>query len=458
MGWPEEKFLAGLQRVLPQTSRHVLKFYSRHFPDGSLRRSMSKGAFWSLCGSVFSRGFMLVASILMARLLGKEGFGKLGLIQVAVSMFAQFASIGVSTAAAKHIAELRQVDKVRVGRTVSLIIFVGVFSVLLTCVALFFASSWLANTVYDVPELYQPLLLGCFLLFAMVWAHMSWGLLIGFEDFRSFAVANAVQGITLICVVWFLVSWLGLFGAIMALGISYAAEIVYIWIVVFWHCRRDGIKLGISGMWAEKKVLWQYSAPSFIMTSLIGPSHIASRAIVSRIPNGLAGLGGFNAAAKWQSMVSFIPQSVSRTVLPTLSRLLGKGEHKRLKRAVVLNVVLNGGIGLAIALPLALLSPWIMSLYGPAFRGDWVIMLILLGAGVFEAVSAPLAPIAAVMNKMWWRTGAQVIGAFVLVGGTYIFVRHFGACGIAWALVSTKFVNLLCHASIAMFTVRAAKE
>ena len=72
-------------------------------PEGSLRARFAIGAFWSVVGAVISRGFLLVASILCARFLGKEGFGALGMIQSTAGMFGAFAGLGLGLTIAKGI-------------------------------------------------------------------------------------------------------------------------------------------------------------------------------------------------------------------------------------------------------------------------------------------------------------------------------------------------------------------
>jgi len=53
--------------------------FDRRFPVGSLRARFAKGATWSLIGAVISQGLALVASVIVARLLGEVGFGELGM-------------------------------------------------------------------------------------------------------------------------------------------------------------------------------------------------------------------------------------------------------------------------------------------------------------------------------------------------------------------------------------------
>ncbi|NOZ40854.1 MAG: oligosaccharide flippase family protein [Planctomycetes bacterium] len=71
-----------------------------------------------MAGAVISRGLMLVASILVARMLGKTVYGELGMIRSTVGMFGVFAGFGLGLTATKHVAEFRESDPERAGRIV----------------------------------------------------------------------------------------------------------------------------------------------------------------------------------------------------------------------------------------------------------------------------------------------------------------------------------------------------
>jgi O-antigen/teichoic acid export membrane protein len=69
---------------------------------------LASGVFWSTAGAVISRGLMLAAWVLVARMLGKTGYGELGMIQSTVGMFGVFAGFGLGLTATKHVAEFRR--------------------------------------------------------------------------------------------------------------------------------------------------------------------------------------------------------------------------------------------------------------------------------------------------------------------------------------------------------------
>lgn len=442
-------------RLLPGWCIRIL---DRHFPQNGLRRSMASGAFWSFTGTVSSRFFMLVSSVIVARLIGKAGYGKWGLISVAAGMFAQFAGMGVATTASKHIAEFKHTDPAKAGRILSLVILIGFFSLISMSLVLLAASHLLANSVYRIPELFVPIMLSSIMLFFMVALVMAQGILRGFEDFRTIAVTFGIQGLVQLGLAWLFILWFGLEGLVVAVGLSHGLPFLFACRVIVTRCHEHKIHLCLRGIWQERVVIWRYCAPSLVISSMMGPSQMASQAIVARIPGGVLGLGGYTVAARWRELVAFIPMTVSQIILPTLSKLLGRKDYARMRKAIWINFSANVGIATVIGLPLAILSPWILGIYGPEFRQDWDIMVMFIGVGIMQAAGMTLAPVSTVMNKMWWRAGIHLIWAITLVGGSYLLVPAYGVRGFAWAMVATRLINTILYVVIAIVCMRSFRN
>lgn len=432
------------RKCTKQISR-LQELRSRYLPAGSLRNSLASGAFWSLVGAVFSRGFTLISSILIARLLGKIGFGKWGLIATTVSMFAQFASFGVALTATKHVAELRKTNPVRAGRALSLVLLVGLVSVTTTALVCFGLSGWLAHRLYHVPELFVPLMLASMMLFGRVGTLMLQGALAGFEEFRCIAKINLIQGIVLFAAAVPLTWQLGLVGTVIGMAVSQGTSMVLCLLATFRKSRGCNIRLSTEGIWQEGGILWNYAAPSLLSGAVTGPAAVLSQAIVANIPGGLAGLGGYQAASRWNQAVLFIPEAVRRVTLPMLSGLKGENDYRRFVKALWANIGLNGGIALIGAVPIMILSPWLLSLYGAGFRQDWDIMVILVGLGILQAVAYVLGQVSACMEKMWWRFAINLAWGIILLGGSYLLVPIWGVRGYVWSLVAAVVIHMLLH-------------
>ena len=125
---------------------------------------LARGAFWSLVGSLISRGLGLLAGVLVARLLGKHDYGQLGMVQSTTGMFGIFAGFGMGLTANKHVAEFKNQDPARAGRIICLSSLISwITGGLLTLILLVFAP-WLARTTLGSANMTGLLQAGAWLL------------------------------------------------------------------------------------------------------------------------------------------------------------------------------------------------------------------------------------------------------------------------------------------------------
>ena len=113
LNYTKDRMIASVQKWVESKQQELL-------PANSLRARFTTAAFWSIAGAVVSRGCVLLASIACARLLGKTGFGELGMIQSTVGVFGIFAGLGLGLTATKFVSEFRDSDPERVGQILGL--------------------------------------------------------------------------------------------------------------------------------------------------------------------------------------------------------------------------------------------------------------------------------------------------------------------------------------------------
>ena len=101
---------------LPAPLRRGLERIQKH----PIAYRLFRGASWSLASTLISRFLGLAAAVVVARFLGKEGFGKLGIVQQALSTLGWFAGLGMGYTATKYIAEFRAKDPAKAGRVIGL--------------------------------------------------------------------------------------------------------------------------------------------------------------------------------------------------------------------------------------------------------------------------------------------------------------------------------------------------
>src|SRR5579871_4290563 len=168
----------------------TLRIYRQRLRESPLATRLAKGAFWSLIGSIASRGLNLMSGVAVARILGKHDYGEFGMIQSTVGMLGVFAGFGMGLTATKHVAELRAVDPSRAGRVLALSTLVAWVTGCLMCLLMVIIAPWLASNTFATPSM-SPLLrmAAPLLLFGGVNGAQT-GALSGFEAFKRIAHVN----------------------------------------------------------------------------------------------------------------------------------------------------------------------------------------------------------------------------------------------------------------------------
>ncbi|MCL4207862.1 MAG: oligosaccharide flippase family protein [Pirellulaceae bacterium] len=407
---------------------------------------LARGVFWSIAGAVISRGLMLVATIVVARLLGKTVFGELGIIQSTVGMFGVFAGFGLGVTATKHVAEFREKDPARAGRIIVIAWLVAAVSGGLLALGLLLFAPWLAAHTLNAPHLAGVLRIGALILFISAVNSAQTGALAGFEAFRTIARVNLIAGLLSFPMLIAGAYVGGLTGAVWALAINLAINWLLNHLALRQEAARCRVPLRFKNCRQELPVLWRFSLPAVLAGSMVGPVNWACGAMLVHQPNGYAEMGVFNAANQWRLTILFIPSLLATVVLPLLTNLDASANTREYRRILKLNTLLNGGVALAFILPLVLFADTIMQIYGPGYSDEGANVLRVLATTAFlMAVSNVVGSAIASKGRMWIGFTFNALWAIVLMAASAVLLDlGYGALGLAYAtLISYVFHTVL---------------
>jgi len=385
-----------------------------------------------MAGAAISRGLMLVAAVLVARMLGKTGYGELGMIQSTVGMFGVFAGFGLGLTATKHVAEFRRSDPARAGRIIALSWFVAIVTGGLMAVALLLFAPWLATHTINAPHLSGVLRIGALILFISALNGAQTGALSGFEAFRTIAFVNLLVGLISFPLLVGGARWGGLNGAVWALAISLAVNWLLNHLVLRKEARRYDVPFTFRHCRQEVAVLWRFSLPAVLSGALVLPVNWVCRAFLVNRPDGYAEMGIFNAAEQWYGVMLFFPSLLGQVVLPVLSERLGQNEIGQSRRLLLLAMKMNALLVTPLVIVISIVSPYVMRLYGVGFESGWpTLVMVLITAGLL-AVQTPVGQIIAASGRMWTGFAMNLGWAVVFVVGTVLLI-HRGSFGLATA-------------------------
>ena len=417
---------------------------------------LARGVFWSMAGLVISRGLMLCATILVARILGKTVYGELGMIQSTVGMFGVFAGFGLGLTATKYVSEFRQSDPERAGRIISLS---GTFALLTSGVmalGLFFFAPWLAEHTINAQHLADVLRVGALILFINSLNGAQTGVLSGFEAFKTIAHVNFFVGLISFPILVCGAHFGGLTGAVWALAINLGINCVLNHLVLLKEARRHSVPFSFRDCHREWSILWKFSLPAVLAGSMTSPVNWVCNAILVNRPDGYSEMGIFSAANQWYAVLMFLPGMLGNVVLPVLSDQLGQNNTKQSMKTLILAIKTNLFIVAPMVVVGSIASPYIMSFYGEGFSDGWLTLVVVLMTAGLVAVNAPVGQIIAASGKMWIGFAMNSCWALIFIVSTLLLI-DLGSLGLATARAGAYITHSIWVFGFAYYLLSVAK-
>jgi O-antigen/teichoic acid export membrane protein len=395
---------------------------------------LARGAFWSLVGSLISRGMGLVAGILVARLLGKHDYGQLGMVQSTTGMFGIFAGFGMGLTANKHVAEFRNTDQARAGRIICLssLISWGTGGVL-TLFLLAFAP-WLASHTLGTPSMTNLLRIGALLLLLGGVNGAQTGALSGFEAFKTIARINLITGLLSFPITLAGACFGGVAGSIWALVVNLGVNCVMNFVALRKEAARAGVPLSYRQCTREWPVLWSFSVPAVLCGAIAAPVTWAASAWLVNQPDGYAQMGIFNAVYRIRIVPEMMLNMLLAPLLPVLSETFSSGNVQAYRKAAQSALA----VSLMVSVPFALMQIAVPALtllpYGHGYAGhasvvQWSMFDLAL-MGLFNPL---MNQIVVSMNRMWLGFSYSVGFSIVYGALAFVLVPRHGAAGLAAA-------------------------
>jgi len=394
-------------------------------------KRLLRGTSWMLMATMISRVLALIGSVLVARFLGKEGFGELGMLQGTTEMFGSLAAFSLGDMAAKHVAEFRVTDPDRARRIIGMSSVVAWLTGGTMLAALMVVSPWLCRVVLNAPQLWWLFEVSAAGLLVGAVNGAQAGALMGFEAFREDAMISLYTSMAILVGRCAGAYWFGLQGAIwgqLAAGLFGCVANSFMLRKV---ARRFGIRLTYLGSVREMRILWHFSFPAVTGGLMITGAAWLCNAMLVHKPNGYSELGIFNAALQWYYAPLLIPGLVGRVLLPVLSERLGIGDIGESRKLLRLSITVNTVMMLPVLL-LPAASKLIMRSYGNGFEQGWPVLALMLAAGFVLSVQMPLGHVLAASGRMWTMLAINAVFSVSLVGGSWLLINQ-EATGLAWA-------------------------
>ncbi|MDW8051847.1 MAG: oligosaccharide flippase family protein [Armatimonadota bacterium] len=413
----------------------------------SLRYRLARAVSWTVLSVGGAQALLLVATVLMARRLGAEDFGRWGLIYATLNTVVAFITPSFGWALMRVAATLRDHNPHRMAQLSSAVLRIGAWTSFALAFGLAILAPWTSVYLFKDVGTQAALQITATAVFANGVLALQISLLMGLEAFRASAALHALRGVASAALMIGGVYWGGLVGT--AWGFTLASFLCAGMgsVLLSRVLRERGISLHRTEIRRATQVLRDMSLPSFLSTVLSSVVMWLGNVLLVYAPNGLVQVALFSAANHWRTAILFLPTQINHSTAPILANLWGLGERARLRAVVRASLLANGlAAGLPALVAIAAAEP-ILSMYAfDSPSGIWSFRVLILSS-VLTALCGLLGYAMVAMGQMWHGLAVNTVWAISFLAVAALMLET-GAVGISVAYLVSYFLLLLISAAI----------
>ena len=395
-----------------------------------------RGVAWSLIGTAAGRGITLLATIVLARMLGPASYGRWGVIQSTIGAGATLVGFGATLTATKQVAQHRNTaPEAAAGRAVLALLLAGGFGLLGATILVLLADPF-ADLVFPGASLGPLIRLGAGALFFGTLGGAQVGVLIGVEAFPSVCVVTLVRGVAMALGVVVGALLFGVAGAVAAGAFGELAGATAGYFAARRACRQAGLHLDLRLAWRERATFWRFSLPAFAAAACVQPAMWLCQVALMHRSDGVVQAGYFAFAYRWYLLIMFFSSAISPvglTVLSNLRSTASAATHAHFLRvAIGINVAVVTAPAVGVIVLAGLLCRLAGSGYGPA--SPTVVILAL--ACIPSALNTVISQAALSLDRVRIWVASDVALAVALGVLAIWLAPALGSLGVALAYLA----------------------
>jgi O-antigen/teichoic acid export membrane protein len=393
-----------------------------------------RGVFWNMVGTLFAQGSVFLTAIILARLLGKEVFGELGMIQSTLLTLTSIAQVSTGLTATKYVAEFRDADKARAGHVLGLCSVLTLITGVVATALLLIGAPWMAEHVLAAPHLAVSLsIAAAFVLFSVMNGYQI-GALAGLESYKSISIYGALLGAAHLVVCGLGAMLWGLHGALGGMAVSALLRWGVYGIVLHRETGKQGITIQRREGLREREILHRFTLPAALSGLTTMPAIWLGNAFLVQQPGGYAEMGLYSAANNIRLLMLMIPTLLNSVGVAVLNNKYGNRDGSGYLSLYYANIKVTAVVAGVGAVMMAILSAVIPRWYGMESSDSSERLILVLALAIIpEALSVSLYQLIQTSERIW--TSFLLIALprdLSMIALSLILIPMWG--GVGWAL------------------------
>lgn len=395
---------------------------------------------WSLIGEILSKGLLFLSWLIVARVLGKVGYGQFGIIRSTITMFAIFGGLGLGLTANKFVSEHRNSNKLLVGQIIGMSQLFALISGLILASLILIFSQDIAIKMLKSPILENELRISAIMLFFTAINGAQIGILQGLESYRKLAILNSVTGITSLPLFAIGTYFYGLSGSIIAFATNIIISTVLFQFAIQKELKSKGLEVSYSNIGDSLPVFFNFSLPAALTGIAVSPFKWYSEIMLVKC-RGFEDLGIFQAAFVMTSIFVAIASTINA---PLISIASNNKSDKQEKKLQYITLYSSWYFFLLISIPLLLFPKTIIILFGNEFNDANLFktsMLMMLWCGMLLYYQG-ITRLVILKSSLWFLLITNLFEGLTLLIAFY-FLKRYGAVGLGLSYVLSYVIRIV---------------
>ena len=392
-------------------------------------------SFWSILGSLVSKGTNFFCIALIAKILGPEIFGEYNVVQTTTGMFGTIAGLGLGMAATKLIAEWKMKDGKIVGEFIGSLYSLSLITSIVVTMLFFSLSSEIASSLQNNEKLILLFQITSFIVIFDSLSGIQYGILAGFESFKLLSIINIIQGILTMPLLLLGAYQYSIIGLTSMLLITKVLTVIIYEYFLRLQFKKRRIKINLKVNKGSISEICKIGIPSFLGGLSQTPVSWYSNYLLVNQPWGYKNLGVYNAANQLRTFVLFLPDSAGRISIPMLSTSFGIGDAVKFKKTAIITIIWNLLLSVLPAIVLVVFAPLFKELLGSQYNFGLELIAVVLLTGIAIAITNAIGYIFICSNRMWLDLYLRIISGLSIIAFVFFIGRYQGAIGYASAFL-----------------------
>lgn len=371
----------------------------------------------------------LLVSVFLARKIGADGLGIINLSNRIVNVLIILGLLGMSQVIIKEVAIARnKKDISHIGNVMhTAYVLNGSVSAFISLIVIIF-SPWVADTVFNKPELTYPLMIALIVMTPQVYSRIFSSGLVGYKKIWQSNLVDQTLSIIITGFIIFVLWILNIQISINLVAISFAIGRIFVtgcvglyWNTLYKYNSKKNLII---------KQLATTSIPLYIMsisTVLLANSDL----IIIGIFASAKDIGLYAVASRLAMLTSFFLQVTNSSIAPKIAALFSLGKKPELEKMIQSVTKWLGIIGIISVMFFAIFGYKILAIWGEEFsQAFWVLIILSIGQ-FFNIASGAVGQILIMCGFEKLQSKISLFSMFIGIFFNILLVWRFGIIGAA---------------------------